>query len=251
MLYYTKTAHQTLKELQTSENGLPVSEAEERLRLHGPNIIKVSGDPLWRKLIEPFANIFMLVLFIAAIISLWHHAYLDAGIILVIMAASATIYYVQRFSTERILRALRKHESQNVEVLRDDKVVEVDVSLLVPGDIITLHEGEKVPADARAIYTSSLRVDESQLTGESVPIDKQTDPLHGEKEVYERSNMLFQGSFVVSGEVTAAVVATGNETEFGQLAALTSNSSTESPVQKKIDKLARGARFLGRSAGFW
>lgn len=237
MLYYTKTVHQTLKELQTSEYGLPVSEAEERLRIHGPNIIKVSGDPLWRKLIEPFANIFMLVLFMAAVISLWHHAYLDASIILVIMTASAAIYYVQRFSTERILRALRKHESQNVEILRDEKVIEVDASQLVPGDIIMLHEGEKIPADARAIRTASLRVDESQLTGESVPIDKQTDELHGEKEVYERSNMLFQGSFVVSGEATAVVVATGNETEFGQLAALTTNSTTESPVQKKIDKL--------------
>jgi P-type Ca2+ transporter type 2C len=237
MLYYTKTVHQTLKELQTSERGLPVSEAEERLRLHGLNIIKVSGDPLWRKLIEPFANVFMFVLFLAAVISIWHHAYLDAGIILVIVTASAVIYYVQRFSTERILRALRKHENQIIEVLRDGKIIELDSSQLVPGDIITLHEGEKIPADARLVGAQSLRADESQLTGESVPIDKQTAELHGEKEVYERSNMLFQGSFIVAGEATAVVVATGNETEFGQLAALTKNSSTESPVQKKIDKL--------------
>ena len=237
MLYYTKTAHQTLKELQTSEYGLAASEAEERLRIHGANVIKVTGDPLWRKLVEPFANVFMLVLFLAAAISLWHHAYLDAGIILVIMATSATIYYVQRFSTERILRALRKHDDQNLEVLRDGKMIEIDSSQLVPGDIITLHEGEKIPADARLVVARSLRVDESQLTGESIPIDKQIDPLHGEKEVYEQSNMLFQGSFIVAGEATAVVVATANETEFGQLAALTNNSSTESPVQKKIDRL--------------
>jgi len=237
MLYYTKTVHQTLKELQTSEGGLPNSEAEERLRIHGPNLIKITGDPLWRKLVEPFANIFMFVLFFAAAISIWHHAYLDAGIILLIVTASAVIYYVQRFSTERILRALRKHEAQNVEVLRDGNIIEIDSSQLVPGDVIALHEGEKIPADARLLVAQSLRVDESQLTGESVPIDKQISELHGEKEVYEQSNMLFQGSFIVAGEASAVVVATGNETEFGQLAALTNNSATESPVQQKIDKL--------------
>lgn len=237
MPYYTKTVRQTLKELNSSELGLPVSEAEERLRLHGLNAIKVHGEPLWRKLIEPFANIFMLVLFIAALISFSHGAYLDATIILVIMAASAAIYYIQRFSTERILRTLRRRDAQKVETLRDEKMVEIDASMLVPGDIISLHEGEKIPADARIISIRSLRVDESQLTGESEPIDKEIEALSGEKEVYEQSNMLFQGSFIVAGEATAIVTATGNETEFGQLAALSQNVDTDSPVQKKIDKL--------------
>lgn len=237
MLYYTKTAHQTLKELQTTENGLAASDAEERLRLHGRNEIRVAGEPLWRKLIEPFANVFMLVLFIAALISLVHNEMLDAVIIAVIMAISAAIYYVQRFSTERILRSLKKHDPITVETLRDGKTVELDSVLLAPGDIILLREGEKIPADARMIQASGLRVDESQLTGESVPVNKDTEELTGEKEVYEQSNMLFQGSFVIAGEGKAVVVATGNETEFGQLAALTSNTDAISPVQQKIDKL--------------
>jgi Ca2+-transporting ATPase len=237
MLYYTKTVKQTLKELDTTATGLANSDAAERLAKYGRNAIKVHGEPLWRKLIEPFANVFMLVLFIAAAISIYHHAILDALIIGIIMLASATIYYVQRFSTERILRSLQKHNAQVVDILRDGKVVQLDSEQLVPGDIFTLNEGEKVPADARIIASQSLRVDESQLTGESVPISKQIDALSGEKEVYERSNMLFQGSFIVAGEVQALVVATGNDTEFGQLAALTTNATTESPVQKKIDKL--------------
>lgn len=237
MLYYTKTVKQTLTELDTSESGLAISEAEERLRIHGPNTIKVVGEPLWRKLIEPFANVFMFVLFLAAIISLFHGATLDATIIGVIMAASATIYYIQRFSTERILRALQKHGEQNVNVLRDNKTVALDSSLLVPGDIILLSEGEKIPADARLLKASSLRVDESQLTGESLPIDKHSDVLPGKKEVYERSNMVFQGSFVIAGEASAIVVTTGNNTEFGQIATLTNNLDVVSPVQKKIDKL--------------
>jgi Ca2+-transporting ATPase len=237
MLYYTKTTHATLSELATSENGLPISEANERLRIHGKNMIKVSGQPIWRKLIEPFASIFMLVLFLAVGISLFHNAILDAIIIGVIIATSAIIYYIQQFSTERILRALRKHEAQSVEVIRDNKTVYIDSSLLVPGDIISLTEGEKIPADARIVACNSLRVDESQLTGESEPIDKQIEALRGKKEVYEQSNMLFQGSFVVAGTAKAVLTTTGNDTEFGQLAALTKNGISKSPVQHKIDRL--------------
>lgn len=237
MLYYTKTVRQTLQDLDVSEVGLSTTEAEERLRIHGPNSIRIKGESLWRKLIEPFANVFMLVLFIAAGISLFHRDIIDAVIIIVILAASAVIYYIQRFSTERILRSLQKHTRQTVQVMRNNKSIELDANLLVPGDIITLREGEKVPADARIFAANSLRVDESQLTGESLPIDKQTDALSDGKEVYEQSNMLFQGSFLVAGEARAIIVTTGNETEFGRLAALTGEAGGASPVQKKIDTL--------------
>jgi len=237
MLYHTKTVQQTLKDLDSTENGLAITEAAERLQVHGKNIITIKGEPLWRKLIEPFANVFMLVLFLAAALSIGHGDYFDASIIGVIMFASGMIYYIQRFSTERILRALQKHTVQAVQTLRDGRVIEVDSSELVTGDIILLGEGEKVPADARLLLANSLRTDESQLTGESEPINKQTEKLGEDKEVYERTNMLFQGSFIVSGHATAVVTATGNNTEFGQLAALTEHRSTDSPVQIKIDKL--------------
>jgi Ca2+-transporting ATPase len=167
MLYYTKTVRETLKEFDVTERGLAASEVKERLLIHGRNEITVKGEPLWHKLIQPFANVFMLVLFIAAAISLYHHATLDALIISIIMLASAVIYYVQRFSTERILRSLQKHNRQLVDTIRDGSTVQIDPRFLVPGDIITLNEGEKVPADARIITTYSARVDESQLTGES------------------------------------------------------------------------------------
>lgn len=238
MPYYTKTIEQVLDNLKVTENGLPISDAEERLRQYGPNTIRVEGEPLWRKIVEPFASVFMFVLFIAIVISLANGAMLDALIIGVIMSVSVGIYYVQRFSTERILRSLQKHNKQTVEVVRDGKITTVESSYLVPGDIIMLNEGEKVPADARLLRASSLRVDESQLTGESLPIDKQTGPLTGDKEVYEQTNMLFQGSFVTAGEAAAIIVNTGNDTEFGRLAALTKDATTtESPVQRKIDSL--------------
>ena len=99
----------------------------------------------------------MLVLLIAAAISFWHNSVIDGVIIVVIMMVSASIYYIQRFSTERILRSLQKHTAEQVSVMRDGKVVMLDASVLVPGDIIILNEGDKVPADARLMDGNNIR----------------------------------------------------------------------------------------------
>ncbi len=237
MLYYTKTVDETLKELGTTENGLSVSEVDDRIKQYGLNVIILKGEPLWRKIIAPFMNVFMAVLGVAVIVSLIEHAVVDATIIAIIMAANATIHYIQRFSTERILRSLQEYRKQSVEVVRGGKVISLESNYLVPGDILMLNEGEKIPADARVIRATELRVDESQLTGESEPITKKIEALKEEKEIYERTNMLFQGSFLVSGEAVAVVTGTGNNTEFGKLAGLAGHVSSKSPVQAKIDKL--------------
>jgi Ca2+-transporting ATPase len=237
MLYYTKTIEDTLEELETSENGLSAATVDGRTKQYGLNVIILKGEPLWRKIIAPFTNVFMIVLGIAIIVSLIEHAVIDATIIGVIMASNAIIHYVQRFSTERILRSLQEYRKQSVEVIRGKKVVSIESSFLVPGDIVLLNEGEKIPADARILKATELRVDESQLTGESEPMTKQVEAIGEDKEVYERTNMLFQGSFIVSGEAMAVVTATGNTTEFGKLAGLAGHASSKSPVQAKIDKL--------------
>ena len=237
MDYYTKTTEKSFEDLQSSPDGLAKTEVAERLRQYGPNSILVKGEPLWRKLIEPFIDIFMLVLFVAVAMSLLHNELVDAVIIGAIMAINAGIYYVQRFSTERILRALQKKDPHIVDVIREGKAVQLDASELVPGDVIVLDEGEKIPADCRVIEQSSLRVDESQLTGESLSIDKQVEPVAAKSELYERSNMVYQGSFVVGGQARALVVATGNATEFGKLAALSVGEREDSPVQQRINRL--------------
>lgn len=237
MLFYQKTTDETLAAVGGSTGGLSSKEAKKRLKKYGENSITVKGGSLWRKIIEPFWNVFMLVLIIAATIAIAKGEALDAVIILVIITVSAVIYYVQSFSTERILRALKKHDKQIVEVLRNNKAIEIPSEQLVPGDIIMLYEGQKVPADARLFYAKNVRCDESLLTGESTPVSKQTKQLHNKKEVYEQSNMLFQGSFIVSGEATVIIVATGNGTQFGKLAALAGGDQQTSPVQNKIDKL--------------
>ena len=239
MLFYHQSIEDTYDELRSGPDGLTRREVTQRLATYGPNAISLKGEPLWRKLVEPFANVFMAVLFIAAVISLVHHAVFDALLIVAIMLISAIIYYIQRFSTERILRSLQKHSAQAVEVIRGGETVSIDAADLVPGDIIRLSEGDKVPADIRLTATSSLRADEAVLTGESAPVSKDPATLKDKKEVYEQTNMLFQGAFVVSGQATGIVVFTGNQTEFGRIATLTNKNPDDatSPVQKKIDKL--------------
>jgi Ca2+-transporting ATPase len=239
MLFYHQSVQDTYAQLRTSPDGLSRREVADRLQTYGPNTIRLKGEPLWRKLAEPFANVFMGVLFVAAIISFIHHAAFDAWLIIAIMMVSAVIYYIQRFSTERILRSLQKHSAQQIEVTRGGETLSIDASQLVPGDIIKLGEGDKVPADIRLVHADSLRTDEAVLTGESVPVSKDPDTLGEKKEVYEQTNMLFQGSFIVSGQATGVVVYTGNQTEFGRIAALTKKDPSDavSPVQKKIDKL--------------
>ncbi len=240
MSFYDKTPNQTLKELKVdARNGLSSSDVRQRLKEYGRNEIVVAVEPLWRKLLEPFRSLMMFVLALAAGISVWHGATFDAIVIGVIMLISAVIYYAQRFTTERVLRALQKRNTSVVDVRRDGETHQIEAEQLVPGDIVFLHEGEKVPADVRLIVAHSLRVDESQLTGESLPINKSIDVLSGTKEIYDQSNMLFQGSFAISGEAEAVVVATGNTTEFGKLAQLSSEPSDKSPVQEKIDNLLR------------
>lgn len=237
MQFYEQHISDVLKQLQTQEEGLQKSEVLRRQKQFGKNQIKIRGEPLWRKLVEPFANVFMGVLLIAAVISLYKDEVLDAVIIIAIMTVSAIIYYIQRFSTERILRALQKHVAEDVQVIRSNQTISVDATELVPGDIIILTEGQKVPADARLMHTENVRVDESMLTGESVPVSKQTMPLQNIKQVYEQNNMVFQGSFIIAGQALAAIVTTGNNTEYGKLAKLSGTNTQKSPVQQKIDKL--------------
>ncbi|MDO4781288.1 MAG: cation-transporting P-type ATPase [Candidatus Saccharibacteria bacterium] len=237
MVFYTLSSKQALAKLNAAPDGLSASEAGRRLAEYGPNVISVQSEPLWKRILEPFLDIFTLVLAIAAGMSLWHSEVIDAVIILVIIAISAVIFYIQRFSTDRVLRSLSRHDAQKVSVLRSGTSVTLDTSRLVPGDIIHLSEGDKIPADLRLMTSANLRVDESQLTGESLPIAKESTVLKGTKEIYEQTNMLFQGSFIVSGTATGLVVATGNSTEFGNLALLSKRESAQSPVQRKIDRL--------------
>jgi Ca2+-transporting ATPase len=237
--FYQKTIDEILRELDAGHEGLTLHEAARRLKLHGPNQINVKGAPLWKKIIEPFWNVMIAVLAVAGGLSIWHGEYVDAGIIFAIIMISAIIDWVQQFSTERILRSLRKREIEPVEVYRNGNVSQVSSEDLVVGDVIILHEGQKIPADARVLEAENLELNESILTGESLNVEKNADTLPDEKEIYEQANMVFGGSFVATGAGLAIITATGNNTEFGRLAKLAGDSNVESPLQQKIDGLVK------------
>lgn len=237
MLYYSHSAQQTLDLLKSSTNGLSHAEAKRRLHEYGFNEIQLQRTPLWRIILEPFANVFMAILAAAAGLSIFHDKIFDATIIIVIMAANAVIFYAQTYATQRVLRTLERKSEQKVTVLRAGKEVQINARLLVPGDVIVVHEGEKIPADARVLRSQQLRTNESQLTGESEPVSKQSKVLRSETPIFERSNMLYQGSFAVGGSATAIVTETANKTEFGSIARLVQKNDLTSPIQRKIDKL--------------
>lgn len=237
--YYENDLKTVISAVASSTEGLSAREANMRLKKNGANSIRIHGEPLWSKLVAPFTSAFMWVLIIAGVVSLINNEPLDASIVLIVVAISVGIYYAQRFSTERILKALQRREAQFVQVLRDGAITQLPAESLVVGDVVLLHEGEKVPADIRLAESQNLRCDEALLTGESLPVSKQTDALNAKQELpaTEQLNIAFQGTYVVSGHARGYVIATGNDTEYGGLAKLTASAQASSPVQEKIDSL--------------
>ncbi len=237
MIWYKETAEDLYRILKSSKSGLTDQEAQKRLKEYGPNQLAIHKTPLWRIIIEPFNNIFIYVLLLAAVVSLLSHEILDAIIVSIVILINSIIFYTQQYATSRVLRSLKKHSIQTVTVLRN-KIKKITPSTnLVPGDIITISEGERIPADARVIHTDSLEVDEASLTGESNSVHKHASTLGSNKELYEQDNMVFQGTYVISGSAQCMVVNTGGFTEFGKIAKLASNELSKSPVQSKIDNL--------------
>ena len=218
-----------------TESGLSADEAARRLEKYGHNELKVEKELLWKKVIEPFRSILILILALAALVSFWSHETVDGIIILAIIAINAAIYYSQQQATNRALKSLKKYYEQYVEAYRDGQKITLASRLLVPGDIVLLSEGQKVPADLRLIHEDGLRMDESTLTGESLPVSKTVSTVSPEKPVYERENMLFSGTYVATGSGTALTVATGQNTEFGVIAKLAVKQEPKSPMQQKVD----------------
>lgn len=237
MEYYQGNVNSLFQNFNSSSNGLTTEQAASHITKYGLNRIVLAGKPWWRRILSPFLNVFMLILAIAAIVSFITNEPLDGFIIIFIMAASAIIDYVQQHTSERIFKALRNFDKQEIDVWRNNKLIKIASDQIVPGDVIEVREGQKVPADCRLIATDSIRVNESQLTGESLPIDKDAVVLKNTTPIYEQVNMIFSGSFITSGQGKALVVATGSTTEFGKLASLTEDAGQVSPVQQKIDLL--------------
>jgi Ca2+-transporting ATPase len=225
----------------TLENGLSSEEAASRLQRYGENRIEVrSGTPAWIRLLRQFTAPLVLVLIAAAIVTGFLKEWVDAVVILVVVVVNAFVGFFQESKAENALEALMKMVVGEALVRRDGRKMKIPSTALVPGDIVLLAGGDRVPADIRLLETKGLQVDESSLTGESVPVHKQPDPLQADTVLADRVNMAYAGALVTAGTGNGVVWATGDRTETGRLAFLIAEAvDLTTPLTRKI------ARFSG------
>lgn len=221
--------------------GLDQSVAAGRLQSFGPNRIEEEGAARWHRILaRQFVDALVVILLIAAAISLAVGEVPDAITILVIVLLNGILGFVQEWKAEQALTALRQMLSPTCKVLRRGIPVEIDSEQVVPGDVVLLAVGDRVPADIRIIAGLNLKLDESALTGESGSVAKGGDPVAADTPLALRSSMAWMGTNVTNGHGRGVVVATGMETEFGRIAGLTQTLGGEpTPLQKKLGRLGR------------
>lgn len=216
--------------------GLDSTEAAERLRLFGPNAItaQATQSPLKRFLLQ-FHNPLIYILLVAGVVTLLLSEYIDSSVIFAVVIINAIVGFMQESRAESAINSLRKMLSSYAMVIRNGQKTRIPATELVPGDVITLTTGDKVPADARLIQVRDLQIDESALTGESVPVIKECARLEQNTILADRINMAYASTLVTYGQAEAVIIATGDETETGRIASMISSAvSLETPLTKKI-----------------
>jgi P-type Ca2+ transporter type 2C len=222
--------------------GLSAEEAAHRLAQHGPNELVTAGPvAAWRLLLDQFRNVLILILLVAVGLSVLLGHATEAIVIGAIVLLAALLGFAQEYRAERAVEALRRMAAPTAAVLRDGEETDVPARELVPGDILFVHAGDRVSADARMIEAVNLQVEESALTGESQPVLKQTAALEIDDDlpVGDRTNMVYSGTAVTYGRGRAVVVATGMQTEFGGIARMLETIERgKTPLQISLDRVA-------------
>ncbi|MBW2976905.1 calcium-translocating P-type ATPase, SERCA-type [Candidatus Woesearchaeota archaeon] len=253
-MYHSKKESEIFRELATGKEGLAEKEAEKRLQKYGLNEIKEEKkiSPL-RILISQFKNFLIYILFAAVVVStiigyqdyishggsLLEH-FIDSIVILIILILIGIIGFIQEFRAEKAIEALKKLASLKAKVIRDGKKRVIDVNKLVPGDVIVLETGDKIPADSRLIEIANLQTQEASLTGESIPIKKELRVLQEKTLIADQLNMVFSGTIVTNGRGRAIVVRTGMQTEIGKIARMIQETKPDpTPLQIKLEKLGK------------
>ncbi|MEK7620064.1 MAG: HAD-IC family P-type ATPase [Patescibacteria group bacterium] len=240
-LWHTQSLEEILKTLDADARGLSSAQADLRLNRFGKNILSThASDPWWKVLVRQFMSPLILVLLVAGAISLMLGDLVDASVIAAAIIVNTLIGFVQEYKANKALEELRSLVQPKSIVLRDGKEVSVFAQALVPGDLLILHTGDRVTADARFLEGVDLVINEAALTGESFPVRKALSILAEETSLAERTNMLYAGTSVVGGRGQAIVVATGGETELGRIATLVEETQeTRTPLQEQLGRLAR------------
>jgi P-type Ca2+ transporter type 2C len=235
---HNKTIKDIFNELKTGEGGLSQKEAIFRTNKYGANELKVKKKtPMWMYFLYEFTDLMVMILIAAALIAIVAGEFKDAIVILVIVFINAIIGFVQKFKAEKAIEALKKMVAPNARVIRDNKEIQIPAREIVPGDIIILMEGDRIPADARVISDNELETQEAALTGESMPVIKHSETQE-KVAVGDTSNFIYMGTDVVHGGGKAVVIYTGMDTKFGKIANLTSTTKKDkSPLQKELFRI--------------
>lgn len=237
---HAMTAEEVAAQLNTSEQGLSLEEARRRLQQYGYNEIEqIEPISVFKIILHQFQSPLIYILLAAAVVTLLLGDYIDTVVIAAVLILNATIGSIQEYRAEKSVRALMQLTAPHALVLRDGKEYGIESRELVPGDVVLLESGVRVPADIRLFHATALQVDESLLTGESVPVYKQVAPVPPETPLADRANMLYSGTIVVSGRGRGYVVATGTNTELGKIAgSIRAQRVEETPLQQRMRRFA-------------
>ncbi|MBK9601431.1 MAG: cation-translocating P-type ATPase [Anaerolineales bacterium] len=246
--WHTLILDEVFLHLKSQPNGLGKTEADLRLASYGPNELQAAHriSP-WEILLEQFKNVLILILLGATAISLFLGHGVESIVIAVIVLFAVVLGFVQEYRAERAIEALRKMAAPTASVLRDGVEIKLPARELVPGDVILLHTGDRIPADARLLESVNMQVEEAALTGESVPVEKHIQALTDEDlSLGDRKNMIYAGTAVTYGRGRGIVVDTAMQTEFGKIAQMLQAVETgKTPLQQNLDRvgtvLARAA----------
>ena len=243
---YSKNEEEIFKVLNSNIDGLDSKEAKKRLNEYGQNIILNKKKKSWiLRFLKQFNDAMIIILLIVALLLYFYgyfysHEYTDTIVILFVVFINAIVGFIQEEKAALILKDLKNYETSMCKVKRDDKILIINTKELVPGDIIYLESGETVPADIRILSCENLKVDESALTGESVPVQKSWDVLKENLIIQEQKNMLFLGTHITNGKCIGIVVSTGKNSELGKIAlSLNEIDRIETPLQLKIKELSK------------
>ncbi|MGE0521361.1 MAG: cation-translocating P-type ATPase [Candidatus Binatia bacterium] len=242
-MWHEQTAAAVIAQLHTdADQGLSANEARRRMARYGPNELRgTERVSPWPILVTQLKNVLVLILLIAVALSLLLGHGLEAAAIGVIVLFAVALGFLQEFRAERAIEALRAMAAPTASAVRDGREGEIAARDLVPGDIISLRAGHRVPADARLVEAVNLQAEEAPLTGESVAVEKHTEPVPGAAvAVGDRRNMVYAGTVIAYGRGKAVVVATAAQTEFGKIAQLLRSVESErTPLQENLDRVGR------------
>ncbi|WKF84770.1 cation-translocating P-type ATPase [Lacticaseibacillus pantheris] len=244
---YQHDTQSVLQDQQTTTDGLSNQEAQARLDQYGPNALAAKKKKtLLGRFLDQFKDFMIIVLLVAALVAgVIVHEWADAAIILAVVLLNAVFGVFQESKAEQAIESLQAMTSPNANVRRDGKVVVVPSSEVVPGDIVLLEAGDVVPADLRLIESANLQIEESALTGESVPVNKQIDSIGEEAGIGDRTNMAFMSTNVTYGRGLGVVTGTGMQTEVGHIASMLDNQKEmQTPLQANLAKLGRALTVL-------